>query len=72
MSEKLDLLKSIINDNSEIYFSVKYIEEMFLGIKTCKSCGIKESTESLSSKNDFEYCCSSCERDSKINELGLK
>jgi len=72
MNKKLDLLKSIINDNSEVYFDVKYIEEMFLGIKTCKSCGIKESIEYLSSKNDFEYCCRSCERDSKINKLGLK
>ena len=62
--ETIDLLKSIITDDGEPYFSKEYIEKTFLGIKTCKNCGVKDF--------DFEDYCKSCDRDVKINELGIK
>jgi hypothetical protein len=62
--ETLDLLKSIISDNGEPYFSKEYIEKTFLGIKTCKTCGVKDF--------DFEDYCKLCDRDTKIDELGIK
>ena len=61
--ETLDLLKSIITDDGEPYFSKEYIEKTFLGIKTCKNCGVKDF--------DFEDYCKSCDRDNKIDKLGL-
>jgi hypothetical protein len=62
--ERLDLLKSVISDNGEPYFSTEYLEKTFLGIKTCKNCGIKDF--------DFDDYCKSCDRDNKIDELGIK
>jgi hypothetical protein len=62
--ETLDLLKSIITDDSEPYFSKEYFEKTFLGIKTCKNCGVKDF--------DFDDYCKSCDRDNKIDELGIK
>ena len=61
--ETLDLLKSIITDDGEPYFSKEYIEKTFLGIKTCKNCGVKDF--------DFEDYCKSCDRDNKIDKLGI-
>ena len=62
--ERLDLLKSVISDNGEPYFSKEYLEKTFLGIKTCKNCGVKYF--------DFEDYCKSCDRDNKIDKLGIK
>jgi uncharacterized OB-fold protein len=66
--ETLDLLKlrkwyldSLMSYNGEPYFNKEYIEKTFLGIKTCKNCGVKDF--------DFEDYCKSCERNDKINEL---
>jgi uncharacterized OB-fold protein len=59
--ETLDLLNSIMSDNGEPYFSKEYIENTFLGIKTCKNCGVEDF--------DFEDYCKSCERNDKINKL---
>ena len=68
--ETLDLLESYISsimsselvyDNGEPYFSKEYLENTFLGIKTCKNCGVKDF--------DFEDYCKSCERNDKINKL---
>ena len=62
--ETIDLLKSVISDNGELYFSKEYLEKTFLGIKTCKNCGVKDF--------DFEDYCKSCDRDNKIDKLGIK
>ena len=59
--ETLDLLNSLMSDNGEPYFSAEYIEKTFLGIKTCKNCGVKDF--------DFGDYCKSCERNDKINKL---
>jgi len=61
--ETLDLLKSVISDDGELYFSKEYLEKTFLGIKTCKNCGVKDF--------DFEDYCKSCDRDNKIDKLGI-
>jgi hypothetical protein len=61
--ETLDLLESYISSimSDEPYFSKEYLENTFLGIKTCKNCGVKDF--------DFEDYCKSCERNDKINKL---
>jgi hypothetical protein len=61
--ETLDLLKSVITNDGEPAFTKEYLET-FLGIKTCKNCGVKDF--------DFEDYCKSCDRDNKIDELGIK
>ncbi len=59
--EILDLFNSIKTENGEPYFSNVFLAKTFLGIKTCKNCGVKDF--------DFDEYCKSCNRDNKINEL---